>query len=736
MYGLVEIAPIPAVPAHDLFTYRVPDTLQRAVTIGARVRIPLGRHTRTGVVMGYTDTLPPGVVRDLLHVLEEEPSLPAELLDLCRWAARYYLVSQAEVIATVVPARMPAPPTERWLRLDPAADPERLVATLRRAPARAHAVGVLAEAGGWLAASAARASGVSAAAVRALERLGVVQVELKERILETPALGARPIPVLNAEQRAAADALGARLGAAESGSFLLHGVTGSGKTEVFLEAAAAALAADRDVLVLVPEIGLTHQLVRRTRDRFGASVAVLHSGLTPAERWAEWRRIRARTARVVVGARSAVFAPLARIGLIVVDEEHDGAYKQEDGIRYSARDLAVVRARLAGAVVVLSSATPSAESFHAATTGRHGLLQLRGRPDARPLPEVDIIDLRGRVRRPDGAELLSEELRAAIEATLARREQVLVFLNRRGFSRCLQCPACGAPVTCPQCSVSLTWHRAAAALVCHHCHHHRPPPPACPACNAPGLLAFGIGTEQVETVLRATYPEARIARLDRDATQRVGVQERILTDWHAGNLDVLIGTQMVSKGHDVPGVTLVAVLLADLSLNVPDFRAGERTMQLLLQVAGRAGRGSEPGRVIVQSFRPNHPSIAAAREHDYTAFMSGELTRRQELGYPPFTRLLSVRFEGRDAGKVERSADAVGRALGAEARTLGLGPEAVLGPAPAPIERVRGRYRWQLLVRAATPAHVRALARAAAQQARAARERDLRVIIDVDPYSM
>ncbi|HWP65183.1 MAG TPA: primosomal protein N', partial [Candidatus Limnocylindria bacterium] len=571
---------------------------------------------------------------------------------------------------------------------------------------------------------------------RALERLGVLQVQVTERVPEFSGVGSRPVATLNPEQRAAADAIRGRLAAGEAGAFLLHGVTGSGKTEVFLEAAAAALAADRDVLILVPEIGLTHQLVQRTRDRFGAGVAVLHSGLTSSERWAAWRRIRARAARVVVGARSAVFAPLARLGLIVVDEEHDAAYKQEDGIRYNARDLAVVRAQLARGVVVLSSATPSAESFHAATTGRYQLLRLRGRPDARPLPQVDIVDLRGRVHRSDGAELLSDELRAAIEATLARREQALVFLNRRGFARCLQCPACGTPVACPQCSVSLTWHRAAATLVCHHCHHHRPPPAACPSCGAPGLLAFGIGTEQVESLLRAAYPEARIARLDRDATQRAGMQERILADWHAGNLDLLVGTQMVSKGHDVPGVTLVVVLLADLSLNMPDFRAAERTMQLLLQVAGRAGRGREPGRVIVQSFRPNHPSIAAAKEHDYERFMAGELARREELGYPPFARFVGVRLEGRDARRVERSARALAEALASEARTLGLGGDAVLGPAPAPIERVRGRYRWQVLARAAAPAAVRALARAAATHARAARERDLRVIIDVDPYSM
>jgi primosomal protein N' (replication factor Y) len=737
MNGLVEIAPIPAVPAHDLFTYRVPEALKHAVAVGARVRIPLGRHTRTGVVMGYTETPPPGTVRALLEVLDGESSLPEELLELCRWTARYYLVSQADVVATVVPARMPLPPTERWLRIAPGVDAATLAALGGRAPARAHALHILKEAGGWLPASAMRASGASPAALRALEKRGVIRVEVIERIPEPPSrFGERPVPVLNPAQLAAANAICGLLQTGQGGSFLLHGVTGSGKTEVFLEAAKTALETDRDVLVLVPEIGLTHQLVQRTRERFGTSVAVLHSGLTPSERWAAWRHIRMRDVRVVVGARSAVFAPLGRLGLVVVDEEHDGAYKQEDGIRYNARDLAVVRARLAKGVVVLSSATPSAESFHAATIGRHRLLELRGRPEARPLPSVEIVDLRGRVHRPDGPELLSAELRAAIETTLARREQVLVFLNRRGFARCLQCPACGAPVTCPRCSVSLTWHRQAAALVCHHCHHHRPPPAVCSACGTTELLAFGIGTEQVEAMLRAAYPAARIARLDRDTAQRAGVQERVLAGWHAGTLDVLVGTQMVSKGHDVPGVTLVAVLLADLSLNMPDFRAAERTMQLLLQVAGRAGRGAEPGRVIVQSFRPDHPSIAAAREHDYRTFMTGELARREELGYPPFSRFVGVRFEGREARRVERAATALAQELGHEARALGLGPSAVLGPAPAPIERVRERYRWQVLLRATVPGALRALARAAATSARRMRAPDLRAIIDVDPYSM
>jgi primosomal protein N' (replication factor Y) len=737
MYGLVEIAPIPAVPAHDLFTYRVPEELRDRVRLGARVRVPLGRQTRTGVVAGFTDTVPPGTVRAVLDVLDSEPSLPEELLRLCRWAARYYLVSQAEVIATVVPARIPARPTERWLRLGTPPEGAALERLERRAPARARVLRALGEAGGRLPMSAAQAAGLSAAAIRGLLDARALEVEAIERVSEpSPAFVRRHRPVLNAAQLEAAEAVSTALRAGEQASFLLYGVTGSGKTEVFLEAAATALECDRDVLVLVPEIALTHQLVQRTRDRFGAMVAVLHSGLSPGDRWAAWRRIQERRVRVVVGARSAVFAPLARLGLVVVDEEHDGAYKQEEGIRYNARDLAVVRARLAHAVAVLSSATPSAESYRAASEGPHRLLVLPERPGARPLPPIEVVDLRGRVHRADGPELLSTELRTAMDDALARRGQVLVFLNRRGFARCLQCPACGTPVTCPRCTVSLTWHRATSVLACHHCDHRMPAPEACPACAAPGLMAFGIGTEQVESLIRTLYPEARTARLDRDTTQRVGVQERVLADWHTGALDVLVGTQMVSKGHDVPGVTLVVVLLADLSLNVPDFRAAERTVQLLLQVAGRTGRGSEPGRVVLQTFRPNHPSIASAVQHDYGAFMTGELARRRELAYPPFSRLVGVRLEGRENRRVETAAAAIGRALGEHARRLGLGADAVLGPAPPPIERIRGRYRWQILLRAGEAAALRALARAARTETQALRDRDVRAIIDVDPYSM
>jgi primosomal protein N' (replication factor Y) len=735
MGELAEIAPIPPVPEHDLLTYRVPDGLGARLSPGMRVRIPLGRQTRTGVVAGFAATPPPGELRTILDVLDEEPFLPADLLELCRWTARYYLASQAAVIATIVPRAVPAPATERVLRIRRRLDAAEAAALPRRAPARARGYVAL-EAAGELAEAAVRAAGIGAGAVRWLLQAGLAEwVACARAPASGPEAAATLPPALTPEQQEAVRAVADALAGDAPASFLLFGVTGSGKTEVFLAAAARALADGRGVLVLVPEIALTHQVVERVAGRFGSTVAVLHSGLGPRHRWSEWRRILRGEARVVVGARSAVFAPVRRLGLVVVDEEHDPAYKQEDGLRYNARDLAVVRARLAGAVAVLASATPSAESYHAAASGRHHLLELRARPTAHSLPAVEVVDLREGKRDAGRPRLFSAPLQRALEENLARGTQSLVFLNRRGYATYLQCTACGATPSCPQCSVTLTWHRAAAALVCHHCHHHRRTPKVCPDCHG-ALEAFGVGTEQIEGALRACYPLAAVDRLDRDAARRLGAQRRILRDWQVGNTDILVGTQMVSKGHDVPGVTLVAVLLADLSLNVPDFRAAERTFQLLVQVAGRAGRGAAPGRVVVQTLRPAHRSLVAAARHDYVGFMTEELERRRVLGYPPFTRLVNVRVDGPDAGAVERAARELAGALRRRAAALGLGVEAVLGPAPPPLERVRGRYRWQVLLRDADVPALRALARAARAYEPDLRRARLRLAIDVDPYGI
>jgi primosomal protein N' (replication factor Y) len=740
MNGLVEIAPLPPVPLHDLFTYRVPDVLQARIRPGMRVRVPLGRQTRTGIVAGFADHPPAGELRTVLDLVDDpEPFLPADVLELCRWTARYYLTSLAEVIGTIVGTRIPAPSALRAFRVARRLNDAEVTAFGRRAPARARAYHAVLDApGGALSAADAEAAGATPAALRALVAAGIVDVLHVDR---PPAPApepdvARPPATLTAAQQRAVDALTTSIAAHRPGSFLLHGVTGSGKTEVFLAAAAATLGAGRGVLVLVPEIALTHQLAERVQARFGATVAVLHSGLGPRERWDEWRRIRRGGARVVVGARSAVFAPVPELGLVVVDEEHDASYKQEDGLRYNARDLAVVRARLAGGVAVLASATPSAETYAAAHDGRHTLLELPERPTPHPLPPVDVVDLRGRPRERARPQLLTEELTAALEANLARGGQTLVFLNRRGFATYLQCPACGDTPTCPGCSVVLTWHRAANALVCHHCRHHRRPPASCAACGGGALEAFGVGTEQIETTLRACYPLATVDRLDRDAAQRPAAQRRILQAWHAGETDILVGTQMVSKGHDVPGVTLAVVLLADLSLNVPDFRAGERTLQLLVQVAGRAGRGDVPGRVVVQTLRPEHPSLVAAARHDYTGFITGELERRRALGYPPFARLVNLRLDGRDPAAVERAARELAGRLRRAARERGLGDDAVLGPAPPPVERVRGRYRWQVLLRARDVPALRALARTARVSEPALRRGHVRLVVDVDPYSM
>jgi primosomal protein N' (replication factor Y) (superfamily II helicase) len=735
--GLVEIAPLPPVPLHDCFTYRVPDGLRDRVVPGMRVRVPLGRQTRIGVVARFADAAPAGDLRAVLDCIDPEPLLPPELLELCRWTARYYLASLADVLGTIVSSRLPDPAQERLVTLTRRLDAAEEGALARRAPARACAYRLLATAdGAGVPLRDARAAGVTTGALRALVRDGLAEARRAPRPrVAPPALPERPRLALTAEQRGAADAIAAAVRGDGPASFLLHGVTGSGKTEVFLAAAEETLGAGRDVLILVPEIALTHQVVERVRARFGDRVAVLHSGLGPRERWDEWRRIRAGEARVVVGARSAVFAPLARPGLLVVDEEHDAAYKQEDGIRYNARDLAVVRGRLARAVAVLASATPSAESHHAAREGRHVLLALTSRPTPQPLPAVELLDLRSEHRPRGGDALLSPAVRGALEGNLAADGQTLVFLNRRGFATYLQCPGCGATASCPHCSVTLTWHKRAGALACHHCHYHRPPPRACEGCGGPPLEAFGVGTEQIETMLQACFPDAAVDRMDRDAAQRPGAQRRILRDWHAGDTDILVGTQMVSKGHDVPGVTLVVVLLADLSLNVPDFRAGERTFQLLVQVAGRAGRGTAAGRVLVQTLRPEHPSLTAAARHDYAGFIAGELERRRALGYPPFARLVLLRLDGPDEARVERAAVRLAERLRMQATTLDAGEGAVLGPAPPPVARVRGRHRRQILLRSARVPALRALARTARATENALRRAGLRLVIDIDPYS-
>ena len=491
---------------------------------------------------------------------------------------------------------------------------------------------------------------------------------------------------------------------ASHSTFLLHGVTGSGKTEIYLQALAHGLRKGQGGIVLVPEISLTPQTVERFKARFSSGplqtlVAVLHSHLSAGERHDEWHKIRQGRARIVIGARSAIFAPVDPLGLIIVDEEHEHSYKQEEAPRYHARDVAVVRGQMEGAVVVLGSATPSMESFYNVQKGKYALLEMLSRVDDKKMPIVRVVDMRKENRKQKGLQIFSQELKEAIARRLERSEQVILFLNRRGYSTSLQCSQCGYVAECPNCSVSLTFHRRAEKLLCHVCGHEQPVPGVCPEpkCGNPAIRYSGLGTEKVEDTLTRLFPHARIKRMDSDALKKKDDYRRILGDFRLGKIDILVGTQMIAKGLHFPNVTLVGIIHADLSLHMPDFRAGERTFQLLTQVAGRAGRGDVEGEVIVQAFTPFHPAIQYARRHDFAGFYEQEVGFREQLKYPPISRVALLTLRGRNEEKVKFSAEHLRRELDKD--FAGLKDLIVAGPAPAPLARAESLYRYQIMLR-------------------------------------
>ena len=522
-------------------------------------------------------------------------------------------------------------------------------------------------------------------------------------------------------------------------AFLLAGVTGSGKTEVYLQLAARAVSRGRSALILVPEIALISQTERRFRARFGERVAVLHSGLSAGERFDQWRRIVQGETPIVIGARSAVFAPLQDLGLIVVDEEHDNSYKQDHGLRYHARDLALVRAKQAGRVALLGSATPSVQSWHNAQSGKFEALRLSRRVENRTLPEITVVDLTETRDARGIRRFISPTLEKAIAAALERNQQVLLFLNRRGFASLPICAACGEALKCANCDITLTYHRHAGAYCCHYCGYRRPAAACCPLCGSARIKLLGLGTEKVAEGVAALFPEARVARMDRDTTGRKGETLKLLKGLRDGTIDVLVGTQMVAKGHDFPNITLVGIICADMSLSFPDFRAGEQTFQILAQVAGRAGRGGAAGRVILQTYTPGHFSIVAARQQDFDLFYRREIGHRRALNYPPFARLVQLRISGRHK---ERTADCAA-ALGEICRRLSRSDEElaraieVLGPIEAPLARIARRYRWQILVKGLGVGPLRRFLRLLTTgPARVLSPPQVRVAVDVDPVFM
>ncbi len=545
-------------------------------------------------------------------------------------------------------------------------------------------------------------AGVSPAIVRTMAQKGMVELVIRE-VRRDPLALLKALPrhdgfELNEGQTTAVAAILEASQHHEYACFLLQGVTGSGKTEVYLAAMQAMLEQGKSSLMLVPEIGLTPMFARRLAERFGSLVAILHSSLSEGERLDEWERIREGEARIVIGTRSAIYAPLVELGLIVVDEEHDTSYKQAETPRYHGRDTAVLRAHRKGCVVVLGSATPAIESAYHASTGKYRKLELNQRFANRALPTVDVVDMREVFKRHGKQVVFSDELLLALKETQAKGEQSMVLLNRRGFSSFLLCRRCGESIPCPDCDVTLTYHKADQRLVCHYCNHQAPVPKQCPNCNGLFIYFVGEGTEQLEELLQAQFPDFRIGRLDRDTTRRRGVFERTMGEFASGSLDVLVGTQMIAKGHDFPNVTLVGVVSVDAGLALPDFRSGERTFQLLAQVSGRAGRGELPGRVVLQTYHPEHYALQCARTQDYTQFYNREINFRKQLWYPPFSVLTNIIVRHKDATQGSTLADKFGKFLRAAAQ--GDNTVRILGPSEAPLSKLKQEYRYQILIKA------------------------------------
>ena len=782
------------------FDYSIPPELAAKVDVGSRVQVPFGARKILGVVTAVAEESGHANLKPILKVIGAQTLVTAKVLKLARWIGEYYCCAPEIALKSVLPEAV---------RKEDASWRERLLVRVLpvsgefpKLPKRQQDVwNIVEERREILLSELVELAATTAATVRKLEDRGLISItsEVSERdpyareiilasqpILVNPAqaaalekikaaMGGRDACSVMREKPAAVEDDSSRITHHASHTFLLHGVTGSGKTEIYLQAIAHALEQGKGAIVLVPEIALTPQTVERFKARFSSGklqtlVAVLHSHLSAGERHDEWHKIRQGRARIVIGARSAIFAPVEPLGLIIVDEEHEHTYKQEEAPRYHARDVAVMRGQMENAVVVLGSATPSMESYSNCKKGKFTLLDLPERVDDQKLPLVRVVDMRQAMHKEKGPPLFSPQLKEAITQRLERGEQTILFLNRRGYSTSLQCPKCGYVAECPNCSVSLTYHRSEQKLACHICGHNERVPNVCPEpkCKNPAIRFAGTGTQKVEEVLAKLFPQARVKRMDADTMKRKDDYRNVLGDFRTGKIDILVGTQMIAKGLHFPNVTLVGIIYADSALHQPDFRAGERTFQLLTQVAGRAGRGDVEGEVFVQAFTPFHPAIQYARRHDFVGFYEQEIEFREQLQYPPASRVALLTLKGRNEEKVKFSAEHLKRelekALGSAAvpaavvstpaddaelfgeETKSSPPRAgappknlfrdliIAGPAPAPLLRAENFYRYQIMLRTRA---MSALSRELARIIQALKlPEDVSLVVDIDPVSL
>ncbi|HTQ40121.1 MAG TPA: primosomal protein N' [Pirellulales bacterium] len=724
------------------FDYAVPDALRGQLEVGRRVRAPFGRANRT--LTGYCVQLETKRdvgrrLKPLSEVIDQRTLLPATMLRLTQWMAEHYLCSWAEALEAVLPAGVRSQAgTRRITMLSLAPDAKEKLPEAKLSKKQFEIVRYVAASPHPLEPrQLAQTLKCTQAPITALRRKGILKATTQrisaESQREPPAVRQPPLK-LNVDQQAALQAILTPLRQPQHETILIHGVTGSGKTEVYIQAIQEVVSYGRQAIVLVPEISLTPQTCQRFRSRFD-SVAVLHSHLRDAQRHWHWERIARGEVQVVVGARSAVFAPVPHLGLIILDEEHESTFKQDSAPRYHARDVALWRAREEHVPLVLASATPSLESWHRAAEGEFRLVEMPRRVFNRPLPAVGTIDLCNEFHSRHSRGAVSRQMHQAIEAALREGGQVILLLNRRGFATHIQCPACGHVVRCPQCDLPLTHHRSEDMALCHYCDYHENVPTECPECHAHGIHFRGVGTQKLEAEIRARFPEATVLRMDTDAMKAPGSHDRALTAFREGKVKILLGTQMIAKGLDFPNVTLVGVINADTALHLPDFRAAERTFQLVTQVAGRTGRGEKGGRVLVQTFSPDHPAIRAAVMHDFRAFAGQELPLRAAHGYPPTTTMIRLVIRGASHDQTKAFAQHFSERL--RETILRIGPDSeirLLGPAAAPFAKLRGQHRFHLQMQGVDGDKLRAVIRQATDGLEIPEH--MQWIADVDPLDM
>ena len=727
-------------PLDESYFYVVPEGLRELIAPGVRVRVPFGRGNQAIVAycVGLTSEAPQTSrrIKSIAELLDKEPLLSEEMLALTRWMSQRYLCSWGQVLETVVPAGVKSQAgTREVVCFVPSEKFPADLAELKLPRKQRDVVEVLVQAAKPLTGpELAERAGCGTSPIQSLRKKGLIAA-VRERseldlALETPQAREADL-MLNTDQQKALERILEVVERGEHETLLLYGVTGSGKTEVYIRAIREVVSYGRQTIVLVPEISLTPQTIRRFKRRF-SSVAVLHSHLTDAERHRQWKRIAAGEVEVIVGARSAVFAPTPHLGLIVIDEEHETTFKQQTSPRYHAREVARERARREGVPLVLGSATPTLESLQRAREKRDLSLQLPHRVERRPLPRVSVVDMRNDPLVTRGHSI-GRALRAAVQSAIAEQGQVILFLNLRGYSPVLWCGGCRGGVKCPDCDMTLTWHRDRGRLLCHSCEFELPPPQVCPACEQPGLKYLGTGTQRLEEEVRVKFEDARVLRMDSDSMKKPGSHDEALERFRRGEVDILLGTQMIAKGLDFPNVTLVGVIDADTLLHQPDLRAAERTFQLVAQVAGRTGRGEKPGRVLVQTMNPDEPVIQLAAAHDYFSFAKRELEQREAMQQPPFAHLARVVVRG----PVEEVANDAIRSVAERLRPLAAEldpPVRVLGPAPAPVLKLRKQFRFHLLLSAVDAEQITVLWRAARQGLELPGEVEL--TIDVDPLDM